>query len=81
MKVKFNGILETRNGGCIPCGQKKSSRQVVATSKMYILPSGQTKTFHVGRVEEVSDKDGEFLMEYLYTDKDGNMQSVFTKVE
>ena len=51
------------------------------TSRMYILPSGATKTFYVGRAETVSDSDGEFLLEYLYTDKEGNKKHVFERVD
>ena len=49
---------------------------------MYILPSGQTKTFYVGKVEEVSDKDGQFLLSYNQApDLNGHSRDVFTKVE
>lgn len=81
MKVVFNGILENRSGGCVPCGAKRVSERVMKSSKMYILPSGQQRVFRVGRPEEVSDNDGEFLMTYTYTDKDGTEKTVFTKVE
>lgn len=81
MKLKFNGIIEKQSGGCIPCGSKRTSSKTMVTSKMYILPSGIQKTFMVGRIEEVTDRDAAFLLRYLYTDKDGNKQQVFTKVE
>ena len=81
MKLKFNGIIEKRSGGCVPCGAKRTSSKSMVTSKMYILPSGVTKTFTVGRVENVSASDGRFLLEYQYTDKDGNKKPVFEKVE
>lgn len=81
MKVVFNGVLETKTGGCVPCGTKRTSKHDLATSKFYILPSQTKKTFYVGRVEEVSDKDGEFLLSYTYTDKDGNLQHTFSRVD
>lgn len=80
MKIIFNGVLEKRTGGCVPCGTKRTSKKTMVTSKRYILPSGITKHFYVGREEEVSEEDGEFLMNYTYTDDNGNPQTVFTKV-
>ncbi len=81
MKVVFNGILEKTSGGCIPCGAKRASKMHMTAMKQYILPSGVMKTFRVGRTEEVSDKDGEFLLSYMYTDKNGEQKSVFTEVK
>lgn len=79
MKIKFNGILEKRKKGCNCKGGAKSEYGYV-TSRMYILPSGITKTFYAGREEEVSDKDGEFLLQYKYADVNG-YREVFSKVE
>ena len=81
MKVVFNGIIEKRSGGCVPCGAKRATEQTMRTHKTYILPSGATKTFFVGRETEVSDKDGEFLLGYKYTDKNGQKQNVFTEIK
>lgn len=81
MKVVFNGIIEKKNGGCVPCGAKRASEHVMRTSKMFILPSGITKTFFVGREEEVSKADGDFLMSYMYTDKNGQKKTVFTEIK
>ena len=81
MKVVFNGILEKSSGGCVPCGAKRVSEQVMKTHKMYILPSGRTHRFRVGVPVEVSEEDGAFLMSYMYTDKDGTKQTVFTEVK
>ena len=47
---------------------------------MYILPSGQTKTFYAGQEAEVSDRDGAFLLTYNSVDANG-VHQVFTKVE
>lgn len=64
MKVKFNGIYERKRKGCSSCGKRVRSSMGFVTSKMYILPSGRNKTFYVGRIEEVSDGDGRFLLSY-----------------
>lgn len=81
MKVRFNGVIEKRSGGCVPCGAKKHSSKSMVTKKMYILPSGAMKTFYVGRAETVSDSDGAFLLQYNYTDSEGNLMPTFEKVE
>ena len=81
MIVRFNGVLERSSGGCIPCGSKRVSKMQMLTKKVFILPSGTTKTFYVGREEEVGDKDGQFLLSYQYTDKDGAKKPVFTEVK
>lgn len=80
MKIVFNGLLEKKQlgGGC-NCKRQGNGYGFV-NSRMYILPSGQTKTFFVGKVEEVSDKDGEFLLSYNVVDVNGK-RKVFTKVE
>ena len=62
MKVVFMGVLEVRSGGCKPCGAKRASKKVMATRREYILPSGETRMFFVGRETCVSDSDGEFLL-------------------
>lgn len=61
MKVKFNGVVEETRKGCKVCGGRSFNLQMV-THKTYYLPSGRQMTFRVGRVEEVSDADGEFLL-------------------
>lgn len=82
MKIKFNGALEKRErGGCKPCGKKGKSENVFVTTRNYILPSGVTMTFRVGVVEEVSDKDGEFLLSYNAPDVNGQMRQVFEEVK
>ena len=51
MKLKFNGLLEKKSSGC-NC-KRQSNGYGFVNSRMYILPSGQNKTFYVGKVEEV----------------------------
>ena len=81
MKVVFNGTVEKRvtGGGC-RCKSKVSSASYVRT-KMYILPSGRSKTFFAGKVEEVSEQDGNFLLSYVYKDANGDLRAVFSKAE
>lgn len=79
MRIKFNGLIERRQKGCGKCG-KRSSKMSFVVSRMYILPSGKTITFRVGRTEEVSTSDGAFLLEYRYTDADGSIKPVFEEV-
>lgn len=76
MKVKFNGVHERKGKHCSSCG-KSVSKYSFVTHKMYILPSGRNKTFYVGRIEEVSEKDGKFLLSY----KDAKGNAVFEEVK
>lgn len=78
MKVVFNGALETKSGGCVPCGRKRVSKQSMTTKKEYYLPSGVKKVFYLGRAEEVSDEDGEFLLS-ITSVSDG--LNTFTRVD
>ena len=48
---------------------------------MYILPSGKTQSFIVGKPVEVSEQDGEFLLSYIYKDANGDTRAIFSKVE
>lgn len=78
MKIKFNGLLEKRSGGC-NC-KRQSNGYGFVNSRMFILPSGISKVFYTGRVEEVSERDGNFLLSYNSSEaKDA--RKVFTKVE
>lgn len=81
MKVVFNGLLEKRVGSGCNC-KKVGSDYGFVNSRMYILPSGSTKTFYVGKAEEVSESDGQFLLSYNQApDVNGHSREVFTKVE
>lgn len=82
MKLVFNGLLERKSqgGGC-NC-KKSGSGYGFTSSRMYILPSGVTKTFLVGKAEEVSEKDGKFLLSYNQApDANGHSREVFTLIE
>lgn len=79
MKIVFNGVLEKKAGGC-NC-RRSSSQYGFVSTRMYILPSGRSKTFRAGKVEEVSERDGKFLLSYKYYDANGGYREVFSKVE
>jgi hypothetical protein len=80
MKVVFNGVLEKHRSGC-NCKRVANTEYGFVSQKMYILPSGATKTFIVGKPEEVSEQDGAFLLAYKYVDVNGSYREVFSKVE
>ena len=80
MKVVFNGVLEKVSKGC-NCKRQGNTGYGFVSQKMYILPSGMTKTFIVGKPEEVSPQDGNFLLRYMYVDVNGSYREVFSKVE
>ena len=80
MTVVFNGTVEKRSSGGCKCKGKVTSSTFVR-SKMYILPSGKSQQFIVGQPKEVSERDGEFLLSYVYKDVNGDLRAVFSKVE
>lgn len=80
MKIVFNGVLEKVSKGC-NCKRVSNTGYGFVSTKMYILPSGNTRTFTVGKVEEVNDQDAHFLLSYMYKDANGDFREVFSKVE
>lgn len=80
MTVVFNGTVEKKTSGGCKCKGKTTSSSFVR-SKMYILPSGRTKTFIIGQPVEVSERDGQFLLSYIYKDVNGDLRAVFSKVD
>ena len=80
MRVVFNGTVEKRTSGGCNCKGKTTSSTFVR-SKMYILPSGKTETFIVGQPKEVSERDGKFLLSYIYKDINGDLRAIFSEVE
>ena len=80
MKVVFNGTIEKRNSGGCNCKGKISSSSFIS-NKMYILPSGRTEHFIVGKPVEVSENDGNFLLSYIYKDINGDTRAVFSEVK
>lgn len=80
MKVVFNGTIEKKTSGGCNCRGKTTSSSFVR-SKMYILPSGRSQNFVVGQPVEVSERDGQFLLSYIYKDVNGDMRAIFSKVD
>lgn len=80
MKVVFNGTIEKKTSGGCNCRGKTTSSSFVR-SKMYILPSGRSQNFIVGQPIEVSERDGQFLLSYIYKDVNGDMRAIFSKVD
>lgn len=64
MRIMFNGIIEKRKSGCKCSGGRTDT--VFISNRIYTMPSGTTKRFRAGKVEEVSDIDGNFLLSYTY---------------
>lgn len=80
MLVRFNGMYQNVKSGCVPCGHKVVGKRTFMISRTFILPSGITKSFHIGEEYEVSDLDGNFLLSYSQVDKDGLRQDSFTRI-
>lgn len=80
MKVVFNGTVEKKSSGGCKCKGKVTNASFVR-HKVYILPSGKSETFTVGQPKEVSERDGQFLLSYVYKDVNGDLRAVFSKVE
>ena len=80
MKIKFNGLLEKHSKGC-NCKRQGNTEYGFVSQKMYILPSGNQRTFIAGKVEDVNKQDAEFLLSYMYMDANGGYREVFSKVE
>ena len=79
MRIRFNGTIEKHSKGC-NCKGKQTEVGYV-TTKLYILPSGRSMRFYAGKVEEVSEQDGNFLLSYIYKDANGDSRAIFSKVE
>ena len=80
MKVVFNGVLEKRSDNGCNCRNKKTDVSFIK-SKMYILPSGRSVHFYLGKPEEVSEQDGRFLLSYIFKDINGDTRAVFSEVD
>ena len=74
MRIVFLGMLERKEGGCA-CRRRSGSQQV--TTRTFYLPSGKLKTFRAGRPEDVSESDGEFLLNQTYTSPTGEQVHAF----
>jgi hypothetical protein len=80
LNIRFNGIVEETVRGCKPCGKAKTVRRAMATTKQFILPSGQFKTFRAGKTYTLEDADANFLLGYTYVDTDGTTKRAFEVV-
>lgn len=80
MTIRFNGIVEEQVKGCKPCGKAKTVRRTMATTKQFVLPSGQFKTFRAGKTYTLDDTDAHFLLGYSYVDTDGTTKRAFEVV-
>ena len=80
MKVVFNGTVEKKQSGGCNCKGRISSSTFVR-SKTYIMPSGKSQNFIIGKPVEVSERDGAFLLSYIYKDANGDLRAVFSKVD
>lgn len=79
MKVVFNGIFAKVNKSC-NCKRSGTSEYGLITNKSFYLPSGAERVFQAGKVEEVSERDGRFLLSHFDTNN-GVKREVFSKVE
>ena len=75
MRVVFKGIVEKGHKGCPVCGRRKSD-YIYRSRRSYILPSGNSKTFRAGVPVEVSDRDGNFLLNLTY-ESQGEIKHAF----
>ena len=67
MRIKFNGIKkQARRRGCPSCGGRRTSSYAFEREKMIFFPSGAKKLFVAGKIYEVTDEDGLFLLEQGY---------------
>ena len=81
MKIRFNGMYQNVKKGCAPCGHRVVGHRTFLMSRSFILPSGNIQSFHIGEEYEVSELDGNFLLSYSQTDKDGVRQDTFTRID
>lgn len=77
MKVRFNGMILKKTKGC-GCSGKTSSLGMTAVWGL-TLPSGTHKVFRKGHIEEVTEEDADFLLDYEYT-QDGTKKKAFEVV-
>lgn len=81
MKVVYKGQIEKVETGCIPCGARRKGKSRFVTAKSFHVPSGRYITFHIDQVVEVSERDGNFLLEYNYEDINGLRRPIFEEVQ
>lgn len=80
MKIVFNGMLEKIRKGC-NCKKQGNTGYGFVSQRHFFLPSGAERVFIAGKVEEVNERDAQFLLSYSYDDLNGVRREVFSKVE
>lgn len=67
MIIKFLGVKgEQRKSGCPVCGSRVRTSNTLTFSKRMILPSNRVMIFVLNHEYEVSQQEGEFLLQYHY---------------
>lgn len=83
MKIKYIGIrgFQERFKGCHVCGRKSTVRESrpLQYSFKVVLPSETIKVFIINKVYEVSESDGNFLLDFTYKSAKGDTQYPFIK--
>ena len=68
MIVKFLGVKgERKKTGCPVCGTRVRTSNTISYTKRMILPTGRVMIFVLNKTYEVSDEEGQFLLDYHYT--------------
>ena len=81
MRIKFNGVKKTgKVGGCTSCGRRRISSYAFEREKMIFFPTGAKKLFVAGKIYEVTDEDGLFLLNQGY-DLNGQKVYMFEQVK
>lgn len=68
MKIRYTGIKGiTKTTGCSACGKRFTHKiDGVQYTKKMMLPSGRRMVFVLNHVYDVTEEDGEFLVNYTY---------------
>lgn len=71
MRIRYTGIKGMkRTSGCSACGRRHTQRvDGVQYSTRMMLPSGRMVVFVLNHDYEVSEEDGNFLLEYTYNNR------------
>lgn len=77
MKVRFLGKLSNKNSaGCSSCGHATKSYSVLVKTKKVAMPSGRIQFWQKGQVINVSDSDGLYLLDLMYS-ANGRLHNMF----
>lgn len=67
MKIRFNGVRTPgKSTGCPVCGGRRKVNHNFNRTISITFPSGQTRKFTMGIINEVSDTEGEYLKQWSY---------------